>query len=374
MTSDPTERGSMRRIILSTLLALVLILGWSSEATTDSPGELIEVTEKQSRVLELDFEIETVSITDPEIADVILATPRQILINGQMVGETSLIVWDHFQKYYQYKISVTSARSTEQILIRVRVAEVNRETMKELGIDWLVADQSDFIEDGSVKAAGGYGGSVQSPSLPLSIGEGVSGFLQFIGEEQEFSAIIRAVQEKGGLKLLANPDLVCLNGEEASFLVGGEIPIPIAQTSGVGGTYLTIEWKEFGVRLNFIPTVIESTLVRLNVAPEVSSLDYANAITTAGFNIPAIRSRKANTTVELNSGEVFVIGGLLSATETELVSKIPLLGSIPLLGAFFSNTSHARTETELMIIVSPEIVEPLQASEVPTLPWGTEDD
>jgi pilus assembly protein CpaC len=160
------------------------------------------------------------------------------------------------------------------------------------------------------------------------------------------------------------------NGEKASFLVGGEIPIPVSQSVSAGTAFFTIEWKEFGVRLGFTPTVMDDGLVRLAVNPEVSSLDYANAVTFSGFNIPAIRTRKASTTVELKDDETFVIGGLLNSTETELVSKIPLLGSIPLLGAFFRNTSSSTSETELMILISPKIVQPLQASEIPELPWA----
>jgi len=364
----------MRRIVETTLFLVVLVLCWSVTADTASSEDVIQVVEKRSRVLEFDFDVETVSITDPEIADVILATPNQILINGQNVGTTTLIVWDPWQNYEMFTLKVVSEKTRDQIMLRVRVAEVNRETMKALGIDWVVTDRSNFIEDGSVKSVGGYGGSVLAPSNPLSLGDGVSGFVNFVGEEQDFSAIVHALQEKGGLKILAKPDLVCLNGEKATFLVGGEIPIPIAQSSTTGGIFFTIEWKEFGVRLNFTPTVVESTLVRLVVAPEVSSLDYSNAITTAGFNIPAIRSRKATTTVELNSEQCFVIGGLLSETETELVSRIPILGSVPILGAFFRNTSKAREETELMIMVSPVIVEPVGPGEIPTLPWGTDEE
>lgn len=332
------------------------------------PGSILQVVERQSKVIEFDFDVETVSITDPEMADVILVTPRQILVHGKDVGKTSLIVWDEYQSFYDYQLKVISAKTNEQIMLRVRVAEVNRDRLSELGIDWLIFDRSNRVVEGD-KTIGGFAGSVQPPNKPLTLGDGVTGLIKYVGREEEITSIIHALQEKGGLNLLAKPDLICLNGEEADFLVGGEIPIPISQSVTSGATFFTIEWKEFGVRLGFTPTVVGEKLVRLVVEPEVSSLDYSNAVTFSGFNIPAIRTRRASTTVELHDGETFVIGGLMTTTETDLESRVPILGSIPLLGMFFSNTSKQIAETELMILISPTIVEPLAAAEIPELPW-----
>ncbi len=364
----------MRKAMIRTAFVVLLIAGWAGlpGAETPAPGGIIDVLERHSRVLEFDFDVETVSITDPEMADVLLVTPRQLLVHGKLVGSTSLIVWDRRQAHYDYTLKIISARTKEQVQLRVRVVETNRDAFNELGIDWLIKDRSDRVVEGD-KTIAGYGGSVQSPSDPLRLGEGVSGLIQYVGKEEEISSIVRALDQDGGLRLLAKPDLICLNGEKASFLVGGEIPIPVSQTVTAGSAFFTIEWKEFGVRLRFTPTVVGESLVRLEVEPEVSSLDYANAITLGGFNIPAIRTRKASTTVELRSDETFIIGGLLTATETELVSKIPLLGSIPLLGAFFRNSTSSRTETELMILISPKIVEPLAPTELPELPWAGEE-
>ncbi|MFH1277910.1 MAG: pilus assembly protein N-terminal domain-containing protein [Candidatus Eisenbacteria bacterium] len=351
------------------LIAAIVLAGVPIPAMeAPAPGSIIEVVERQSKVVEFDFDVETVSITDPEMADVILVTPRQILVHGKEVGKTSLIVWDAFQAYYDYQLKVISAKTNEQILLRVRVAEVNRDRLSELGIDWLVFDRSDKVVEGD-KTIGSFAGSVQPPSDPLSLGEGVTGLVKYVGKEERITSIIHALEEKGGLNLLAKPDLICLNGEEANFLVGGEIPIPISQSVTVGAAFFTIDWKEFGVRLGFTPTVVGENLVRLAVEPEVSSLDYSNAITFSGFNIPAIRTRRAKTTVELHDGETFIIGGLLNTTETELVSRVPILGSIPLLGMLFSNTSKQLSETELMILISPTIVEPIGAGEIPELPW-----
>ncbi|MFH1680597.1 MAG: pilus assembly protein N-terminal domain-containing protein [Candidatus Eisenbacteria bacterium] len=362
----------MRKPKFWTAFLVLLIAGAAARvgAETPAPGSIIEVLERHSRVLEFDFDVETISITDPDMADVLLVTPRQLLVHGKIVGSSSLIVWDMRERHYDYTLKIISAKTKEQIQLRVRVVEANRDALNELGIDWLIKDFSDRVVEGD-KTIAGYAGSVQTPADPLRLGEGVSGLIQYIGKEEEISSIVHAVDQDGGLRLLAKPDLICLNGETASFLVGGEIPIPVSQSATGGSISLTIEWKEFGVRLRFTPTVVGENLVRLDVQPEVSSLDYANAITFGGFNIPAIRTRKASTTVELHSDETFVIGGLLTATETDLVTKIPLLGSIPLLGVFFSNTTSSSTETELMILISPKIVEPLEAGQIPELPWAT---
>jgi pilus assembly protein CpaC len=363
----------MRNLILWTAFVVLVAGGTFSAASAEAPvpGSTIRLLERHSRVLEFDFEIETVAITDPEMADVLIVTPRQLLVHGKLVGGTSLIVWDKRQAHYDYTLEIQSTKTKEQIQLRVRVVEINRDDMNELGIDWFIKDRSNRVVEGD-KTIGAFGGSVQTPNDPLLLGEGVSGVVSYVGKEEEIAATVHALDEKGALKLLAKPDLVCMNGEKASFLVGGEIPIPVSQSVSAGTAFFTIEWKEFGVRLGFTPTVMEEGLVRLAVNPEVSSLDYANAVTFSGFNIPAIRTRKASTTVELKDDETFVIGGLMNSTETELVSKIPLLGSIPLLGAFFRNTSSSTSETELMILISPKIVQPLQASEIPELPWAGE--
>jgi pilus assembly protein CpaC len=360
----------MRKLKFSTVFVVLLFAFAAGARAADAPasGAVIDIVERHSRVLEFDFEVETVAITDPEMADVILVTPKQVLVHGKLVGSTSLIVWDKQQAHYDYTLNVVTSKSKEQIMLRVRVAETNRDALNELGIDWLIKDSSKRIVDGD-KTIGSFAGSVQTPDDPLRLGEGVSGLIQYVGKEEEITSIVHALDQDGDLRLLAKPDLVCLNGEKASFLVGGEIPIPVSQSTTGGSTFFTIEWKEFGVRLRFVPTVLGKGALRLEVEPEVSSLDYANAVTFSGFNIPAIRTRKASTTVELKDDETFVIGGLLTTTETELVSKIPLLGSIPLLGAFFSNTTSSSAETELLILVSPKIVEPLAASEIPELPW-----
>ena len=180
--------------------------------------------------------------------------------------------------------------------------------------------------------------------------------------------VIKALQQKGYFQSLAEPNLIAYNGQEASFLAGGEFPVPVVQGgSGVTTNAVTIQWKEFGVRLNFTPTIAGDT-IRLKVRPEVSSLDFNNGITLSGFRVPALTTRYAETDVELRDGQSFAIAGLLHNSAQETGSKVPILGSIPIIGALFRSKSDTKEQTELMVIITPQLVRPLDPDEVPALP------
>jgi pilus assembly protein CpaC len=171
------------------------------------------------------------------------------------------------------------------------------------------------------------------------------------------------------VELLAEPNVMAVNGKEASFLAGGEYPYPVAQGTG-GGTAISIMFKEYGIRLNFIPTITPRGTIRLQVAPEVSALDFTNAIEISGFDVPAITTRKVKTEVELSDGQSFVIGGLLDKTEAESFQKIPFIGDIPVLGKFFQSIQRTKTDTELIVIVTPVMVSPIGAgSALPELKY-----
>jgi pilus assembly protein CpaC len=173
---------------------------------------------------------------------------------------------------------------------------------------------------------------------------------------------IQALQSTIGAQVLAEPNLLAANGKQASFLAGGEYPFPVVQGGGAGtAATVTIMFKEYGVRLNFIPTITPRGTIRLQVAPEVSALDFTNAVELSGFEVPAITSRKVRTEVELADGQSFVIGGLLDNTESETFAKIPFLGDIPILGKFFQSMQKTKANTELIVIVTPEIVAPIPA-------------
>jgi pilus assembly protein CpaC len=176
-------------------------------------------------------------------------------------------------------------------------------------------------------------------------------------------ATLQDLETKGVTETLAEPNILAVNGKEASFLAGGEFPYPVAQ-AGTGGTStITIMFKEYGIRLNFVPTVTPRGTIRLQVAPEVSSLDTANSVEVSGFDVPAITSRKMRTEVELGDGQSFVIGGLLDNEEVETFRKMPLLGDIPVLGKLFQSMSKDKTNTELIVICTAELVSPIPAGE-----------
>jgi pilus assembly protein CpaC len=256
-----------------------------------------------------------------------------------------------------------------QILLKVRFESVDRNKATQLGIN--------LVSLGLGNTVGGITtGAFSPPSITnTSAGGAMATFTNELNVLVEnpgnlpFGFDIQALQTKGVVEVLAEPNIVAVNGHEASFLAGGEYPYPMAQASG-GGSTITIEFKQYGVRLNFIPTITPRGTIRLQVAPEVSALDFSNAITLSGFTVPAITSRKMKTEVELSDGQTFVIGGLLDNRETETFLKIPFLGDIPILGKFFQSSSKNRTNTELIVTVTPEIVGPIEAgAPVPELKY-----
>jgi pilus assembly protein CpaC len=190
--------------------------------------------------------------------------------------------------------------------------------------------------------------------------------LFFFDKKQGIGGVLRALQQRGGFQSLAEPNLIAYNGQEASFLAGGEFPVPIVQGSANGGT-VTVMFKEFGIRLNFKPT-IAGDVIRLKVRPEVSTLDFANGISLEGFRIPALTTRRAETDVELRDGQSFAIAGLLDNIRQDDKSGIPVLSKLPIIGALFQSKSERAEETELMVLITPRLVRPLNPDEVPPLP------
>ncbi|HEX4031100.1 MAG TPA: pilus assembly protein N-terminal domain-containing protein [Terracidiphilus sp.] len=266
-----------------------------------------------------------------------------------------------------------------QILLKVRFASVDRSLVKQLGINLFNLGAGNFVGgvstgqfspptiSGSSSASSGSSFGSGGASAAFSNELNILGFYPGLG----IGASLEAMQSRGLVEVLAEPNLMAANGKEASFLAGGEFPYPVVQgTSAGGSTAVTIEFKEYGIRLNFIPTIMPQGTIRLQVAPEVSALDFTNAVTLSGFTVPAITSRKVNTEVDLKDGQSFVIGGLLDNTETETFQKIPFLGDIPILGKFFQSISRTRNNSELIVIVTPEVVAPIPAGqELPQLKY-----
>ncbi len=264
-------------------------------------------------------------------------------------------------------LNVDTPAAKPEILLKVKFASVDRNKAKNMGIN--------LFNLGLGNVVGGISTGQFSPpfiSGGSSSGSGFSGSgnTAAITNEENFLAFfpglnagvtIAALQTQGISQVLAEPNIVAMDGKEASFLAGGEFPYPTVQGTSSGSGAITISFKEYGIRLNFIPTIMPNGNIRLQVAPEVSTLDFGDAVEIGGFTVPAITTRKVNTEVELGDGETFVIGGLLDNNETESFEKIPFLGDIPILGKFFQSKSTNRTNTELIVLVTPEMVAPLAA-------------
>jgi len=361
---SPLTRN-LRRLSLLTLLTAFL-----SAPASAARVPQIDVIVGQSITYRLDAKVKTVSIANSEVADVIVAGPQEVLVNGKAIGLTTLVIWDEQNVSRTFNVTVRGPFSDQKIELRVKVAEVNRTKASELGFDILGKVQTD---DGASWTGGTFGGGISTPSLPLAIFgggavEGLSGLLRYVKGNDEVGVMIRALQANGLLRVLAEPTVTAASGEEATFLSGGEIPVPIASAGLQGGSNITIEWKEFGTSIRFIPTIVDTGVVSLVVAPEVSDLDYNNAIELSGFKIPALRTRRAETTVELRDQETMVIGGLILQVENEVTTRIPVLGHIPILGALFSDKRKSYQESELLIVISLHLVRALPPGSVVELP------
>jgi len=359
------------------VLAILLFAVGPFTSSSQADNQLLRVMKGKSIVLPYPEKVQTVSLANEDVADVVTVTPTELVVIGKEVGITTLIVWGESQRHTAYDVKVERDIAGEQVVLEVQVAEVNRRALSEYGLDFLMVDRDPSHIKRGDKILGTYAGQVTSPdpdSRELFAQDGVTGVVRWLGDKREFSVILKALQEKGDMTLLANPRLLCLSGEEASFLVGGEVPVPIAQAVTAGGApSVSIEWKEYGVRLDFLPTVVDTDLINLKITPEVSSLDWANAVSFAGWDVPALRSRKADATVELNSEQSVVLGGLLATEEVKTVKRVPILGHIPLLNFFFSRNETNKTETELLIVISPRIITSIAREIIPPLP-GTEPD
>jgi len=249
-----------------------------------------------------------------------------------------------------------------QVQLQIRVAEVSRNKLSELAASPVVQTQP---------GQGGYTNTGLGPYTVNSVtggdifGSVASSLNLFIMSNNAFM-FLRALQTQGALRALAEPNLIAMNGQQASFLAGGEIPIPFVQSGG-GGNAVSIIFKEYGVRVNFKPTILDEQHIRLELEPEVSTLDYGNAVRLSGFLIPALRVRRAKTGIELQDGQSFGIAGLLDNSEQKSLSKIPIIGDVPILGNLFKSKSFQKNESELVFIVTAKIVRPLNPDAVPQM-------
>lgn len=363
--------GSTRKVAVSLgLVALLVVSGWAGTASAQEPQK-VRILVGRSAVLSVPDSIGTVSIADDEIADVVVATSRQLLLNAKKIGTTSLVVWSKGNRYQTYEVVVHSGTGFNQVVLNVKIAEVSRSRLKQLGFDFFVNMLNSRRLEGS-GTIGFFGGQVNTPRIPIlqdPLGEQVGIAIDYasLSGDRHVQGVVKALESDGTIKTLASPNLVAVNGEKAKFLSGGEIPIPVVQ-SGSGDNSISVVFKEYGVKLDFEPTVIDSGIINLRVVPEVSTPDYTRAVVLSGFLIPAFQTRRVDTVVELRDGQSLVIGGLTNTDVRKTRRKIPLLGDIPVIGVFFQNSRDTIEENELVVLVSPRIIRPLEASETPALP------
>ena len=256
-------------------------------------------------------------------------------------------------------INLLQVGGVQQVMLEVRVAEISKRVGHQLGINFgIVGKDGDFglsLLDGlTVLPDEGW------PGNPLGVTSAVNAVFGFVDGNETYIAAVDALQEDGLLKILAKPTLIAQSGQSASFLAGGEFPFPVSDDEDV-----TIEWKPFGVALNFTPTVLGDGKISLVVSPEVSDLDFSNTLSYGGFVVPSIDTRRMSTVVELGDNQSFAIAGLMKNYVRESVAKFPLLGDIPILGALFRSTRYQNDETELVVIVTPHLVKPVDGDQLP---------
>jgi len=268
----------------------------------------------------------------------------------------------------------------QEVLLQVKFAEVDRTALTQMGINFISTGGLNTIGTTSTGQYGGFGPQTlnpgqQNPANNTTSTSTISNVLNLFLFRQDinFGAVIEALETKNLLQILAEPNLIAVNGKEASFLAGGQFPFPIVQP-GQGFTAVTISFKEFGVRLQFTPVIMPNGNIHLKVAPEVSTLDYADALTISGFTIPALSTRKAETEFELQDGQSFVIAGLMDNRVTDIYNKIPGLGDIPILGNFFRSKSLQKSNSELMVLCTVHRVSPaVEPPKAPAMPMPTLD-
>jgi pilus assembly protein CpaC len=380
----------------------------------------VNVLVGQSRVVNFDKPIGRFSVSNSEIAEAVLVAPDQVLVNGKAFGQVNFIAWEQtggrfivFDVFVRANLSlidsqvralfpkddirlsqangsvvisgsVTDPRTVTQVQsvieaagfktvnmlgspvknalqvqLQVRVAEVSRTKLKELGSSYASAN------GGTSVFASGAG--------PATLNEVDGGMMKYLfaganlflfNSAINTQALIHALKTEGALRALAEPNLIAMDGEEASFLAGGEYPVPVIQ-SGSERNSVSIVFKAYGVKLNFKPTIIDENHIRLVLEPEVSTIDFSTGVKFDGFLIPGLRTRRAKTGIELRDGQSFALAGLLDNSETRTLSKIPILGDIPILGALFKSKAFQKQETELIFFVTAQLVKPVNPDDLP---------
>lgn len=414
-------------------------------ATVGGAGERLHLLVGRSLVISSPSPVKRVSIADPNIADAIVISPYQVLLNGRNPGGVSLVLWDESDQSQTFEVFVdldilglsqkirevfptepvrveaskdlvmvsghASSKAVEnqilaivssvtpkvvnlmeappppaqgQILLEVKFAEVDRTNLQQFGVNFFSPGTAATGPKSTVGSAGtqqfnapnlnslqsgntstGTGGAAQSLATNFTFSNLLNVFL--FRPDLDLGATIEDLQQRNLLQILAEPNLLTATGKEASFLAGGEFPYPVLQASSISNA-VTIQFREYGVRLTFTPTILENGQIHLKVRPEVSTLDYSNALTISGFTLPAISTRRVDSEMDLNDGQSFAIAGLVDNRVTRILSRVPGIADIPVLGKLFQSTSFNRSKTELVVLVTPRIVKTVAPGETPSGP------
>ncbi|HEX6533498.1 MAG TPA: pilus assembly protein N-terminal domain-containing protein [Gemmatimonadaceae bacterium] len=330
---------------------------FASSALAQDQVQRVDLPVGRSLPITTSAAITRVSIANPEIADVVVIAAREVVINAKGAGETDAIVWLETGSREHYRVSVHSPADRKQIILYVKFAEVRRDAIHNLGVSGLYRDDNVRVGTGLFKDDNAFDKTSGNLIIP---GEGQ--FLSILTDfdTQKLLAFIQTEQTKGNARLLAEPNLLAANKEEATFLAGGELPIPVVTNAGAtGAPQVGIQYKEFGVRLRFTAEVISDSLIKLSVRPEVSSLDYGNAILISGFRIPAFRTRRVESTIDVRRDESLIISGMFDEERQRVSTGIPLLMDIPIIGRLFSSTQWQRNQSELLVVVTPVVIDPM---------------
>jgi len=390
-----------------------------------SQGTSLVVTVGKSLVLDNAMNIQRISLANGDLAEAVAVNPREVLINGKMPGDTSLIIWQQGgprllfdltvkasttkldnvrnqlakelpgQDVSVYQegetvflhgtakdavsadraaaiastlgkvvnlLNVTTPAEDPQILLKVKFADVDRSVSSQLGFNLFSTGAANTLGTEGTGMFAPPTLTIPTPGSPITATVTQALNLFVYRPDLNLGATIEALASRNLLQILAEPNVLAMNGKQASFLSGGQFPVPVVQ-GGANVGAVTIMFHEFGVRLNFLPTITPRGTIRLEVAPEVSSLDYSNGVVLNGFTVPAIDTRKVQTVVELEDRQSFAIAGLLNNNFNETVDKIPGLGDIPLIGKLFQSRTLTKSNSELLVLVTPEIVRPIPAGQ-----------
>jgi Flp pilus assembly secretin CpaC len=365
---SPATRSAARRAAAA-LAALAALAAPAGRAAAQTPApdaraaapaaERVELSPGRVHPMTFGGAVTRVAVADTAVADVMVVSDRDVVFTGRRSGETDVLLWAGGQRRL-YRVAVAPAADRPQVVLAVKFAEVRRDALRNIGVSYRynqdpVTRNSEVGSD-LLSTVPNLDPQTGRELLPRSLG--YFSVLTDLGT-RNFRALIDAEEQRGNARVLAEPTLMAGNRDSASFLAGGEIPVPAAVASTANGAPLiTVVFKEFGVRLAFTPELLPDSLVKLRVRPEVSSLDYANAVVLSGVRIPALRARRLESTIDVPNNQSLVISGLLNDERQQVRTGIPGLMNLPVLGNLFSSTRWQKAETELLVIVTPTIVHP----------------